>query len=117
MLGITGYLTAWGIYLAAGLVCYLLFYRLTSFISYKPLANSLRAILLALMFTPWYVAPDQDLMAPALMVMLLDLISHGGTAFVRALVPLVLALILALIIALTGGMLKRFIFKKRQQKG
>lgn len=117
MLDITGYLTGWGIYLAAGLVCYLLFYRLTSAIHYKPLANSLRAILLALMFTPWYVAPDQDLMAPALMVMLLDMISKGGTAFIRALVPLLLALLLALTIALTAGLVKRFIFKQRHQKG
>lgn len=107
MLDLIDYLIGWSIYIAAGIVCYMIFYRFTGKIKYKPVANCLRALLLALMFTPWYIAPDQDLMAPALMVILLDMVTVGGTSFVRALVPLTLALMLALIIALTGKFLKR----------
>ncbi len=116
MVGIYGYLISWAIYLTAGGVCFILFYRFTGMIKFKPLANTLRAIMLALIFTPWYVATDQDLMAPALMVILLDIITQGGTAFVRAFVPLLLAIIFALIIALAGGLIRRAIGKRLQRK-
>ncbi|MDX1490047.1 MAG: hypothetical protein R3332_02070 [Pseudohongiellaceae bacterium] len=112
MLDLSDYLIGWGVYIAAGITCYMVFYRFTGAISYKPLANCLRAFMLALMFTPWYVAPDQDLMAPALMVILLDMVTVGGTSFVRALVPLVLAIVVALLIALTGRFFKRLFQKK-----
>ena len=116
MLGMYGYLISWAIYLAAGGACYILFYRFTGMIKFKPLANALRAIMLALIFTPWYVAADQNLMAPALMVIALDVITQGGTAFVRAFVPLLLAIIFALIIALAGGLIRRAISKKLHNK-
>jgi hypothetical protein len=51
--------------------------------------------MIALIYTPWYVAADKDLMAPAVMVIMLDLITVGGNAFVRALVPLTLSLAVA----------------------
>ncbi len=115
MLGIYGYLIGWLIYLIAGATCYLLFYRFTGMIRFKPLANTLRAIMLALIFTPWYVAADQDLMAPAVLVIILDVITLGGTAFVRAFVPLLMAMIFALILALAGGAI-RSSFAKRFPK-
>jgi hypothetical protein len=112
MLDLGDYLIGWGIYIVAGIACYMIFYRFTGLINYKPLANCLRALLFAVMFTPWYIAPDQDLMAPALMVILLDMVTVGGTSFVRALVPLTLAMMLALFIALTGKFIKRPFQKK-----
>jgi len=99
MLNIYGYLTSWAIYLAAGTLCYMLFYRATRGIRPKVLANSLRGIMIALIYTPWFVATDQDLMAPAVMVIVLDMITLGDAAFVRALVPLVLAAVFALLVA------------------
>lgn len=104
MVDIYGYLTSWAIYLTAGTICYVLFYKATGIISFKPLANILRAVMIALIYTPWYVAPEQDLMAPAVIVILLDMITVGGNAFVRALVPLVLAIIAAILIALLWGL-------------
>lgn len=106
MLDRQDYLIGWAIYIVAGILCYMIFYRFTGVIRFKPIANSLRAILLALMFTPWYVSPEEDLMAPALMVMMLDLITQGGTTFVRAMVPLSLSLCAAVIIGLSWGLLK-----------
>jgi hypothetical protein len=85
----------------------MIFYRFTGMLSFKPLANSLRAILLALMFTPWYVSPDSDLLAPALIVILLDMVTVGGTSFVRALVPLSMAIAAAVFVALLMGVFKR----------
>ena len=111
-MGMYAYLIGWAVYLTAACVCYLLFHRATGLIRFRPLANALRGITLALVFTPWYVAPDQNLLAPAVLVILLDLITQGGTAFVRAFVPLLLAIILALILALGGGFIWRGISKR-----
>ncbi len=112
MLNIYGYLTSWAIYLAAGTLCYVLFYRATRGIRPKVLANSLRGIMIALIYTPWYVASDQDLMAPAVMVIMLDMITLGNAAFVRALVPLVLATVLALLVAWGAALFGQFRKKK-----
>ena len=106
MLDIYGYITSWAVYLGAGTLCYILFYKATGKIGFKPLANVLRGIMIALIYTPWYVAADEDLMAPAVIVILLDMINIGGDAFIRGLVPLTLALIAAIVIALMAGLLR-----------
>lgn len=108
MLDIYGYITSWAVYLTAGTLCYILFYKATGSIRFKPLANVLRGIMIALIYTPWYVAADEDLMAPAVIVILLDMITIGGDAFIRGLVPLTLALIAAIAIALMAGLLRSF---------
>lgn len=107
MLDLFDYIVGWAVYLTAGTLCYMIFYRLTGAIKFKPLANSLRAILIALMFTPWYVSPEANLLAPALMVIVLDMITVGGTTFIRALVPLSLAIVFAVFVALSGTLLRR----------
>lgn len=108
MLDIYGYITSWAVYLTAGTLCYVLFYKATGAIGFKPLANMLRGIMIALIYTPWYVAADEDLMAPAVIVILLDMITIGGDAFIRGLVPLTLALIAGIVIALMSGWLRSF---------
>ncbi len=113
MLDLQDYLIGWAVYIVAGALCYVIFYRFTGAIKFKPLANCLRAALLALMFTPWYVSPDADLMAPALMVIMLDIVIVGGTSFVRALVPLTLAITAAVFIGLTFRFVKKP-FQKKQ---
>jgi hypothetical protein len=54
--------------------------------------------MLVLIYTPWYVAADEDLMAPAVIVILLDMITVGGDSFIRAMVPLLLALSFAVVL-------------------
>lgn len=115
MLDIYDYVAGWAVYIAAGALCYMIFYRFTGAIKFKPLANSLRAILIAVMFTPWYISPEADLLAPALMVMMLDMVTVGGTAFVRALVPLTIAVIFGVLVALSGALIKRLL--RRSEKG
>lgn len=107
MLNIYGYLTSWAIYLVAGTICYVLFYRATAAIRPKTLANVLRGIMFALIYTPWYIAADNDLMAPVLMVITLDMITLGGDAFIRGFVPLLLALCLAVLTGLFWNMIKK----------
>lgn len=107
MLDIYDYILGWGIYIAAGTLCFVIFYRTTGAIRFKPIANSLRAILLALMFTPWYVTAEGDLLAPAIIVMMLDMVTIGGTSFVRAMVPLTLSILAAIVIALTSRLIRK----------
>jgi len=107
MLDIYDYVLGWAVYLACGALCYMIFYRFTGMIRFKPIANSLRAILLATMFTPWYVNSDSDLLAPALIVILLDMVTVGETSFVRALVPLTMSITAAVFIALSMRVFKR----------
>lgn len=92
----------WLIYLAASGVFFVVFWRLTLLIKARWLAYLLRATLLALALTPWYANQQTTVLAPALMVVMLDMITIGGGAAVRSLVPLVLALVLAWVI---GGVL------------
>lgn len=113
MVDIYGYLTAWAVYLIAGTFCYVLFYKATGVIAWKPLANSLRGIMIALIYTPWFVAADQGLMAPAVIVIMLDMITIGGDAVIRAMVPLMLAILTAIVVALTLGLIVR-LFRARQ---
>lgn len=107
MLDIYDYILGWGIYIAAGALCFVIFYRTTGAIRFKPIANSLRAMMLALMFTPWYVTAEGDLLAPAIIVMMLDMVTIGGTSFVRAMVPLGLSILAAFVVALTLPLLRR----------
>lgn len=114
MVDIYGYLTSWAIYLTAGTVCYVLFYKATGVIPIKVIANILRGIMIALIYTPWYVAADKDLMAPAVIVILLDMITVGGNSFVRALVPLVMALVAAVSIPILIS-LAMLVFRRRSR--
>lgn len=107
MLDLFDYIVGWAVYITAGTLCYMIFYRFTGVIKTKAIANSLRGILIALMFTPWYVSPEADLLAPALMVILLDMVTVGGTTFVRALVPLTLAIVFAIAVALSVPLIMR----------
>lgn len=115
MLDIYDYLLGWTVYIAAGTLCFTIFYRATGVLRFKPLANVLRAVLLAVMFTPWYISPEEDLLAPAIIVMALDLVTIGGTSFVRALVPLVLAVLFAIPIALAGRVIQKKITESRDK--
>lgn len=115
MLDLYDYIVGWAVYITAGTLCYMIFYRFTGVIKIKLIANSLRAILIALMFTPWYVTPEEDLLAPALMVIVLDLVTIGDTTFVRALVPLTLAIVFAILIALSVPLIKR-LFRRADKK-
>ena len=93
------YWLIWIVYSAAAAAFYWVYWRITTLPRARWLSYSLRALMFALMMTPWYANTDGDTMAPALMVVTLDAITIGLNAATRALVPLVLSLILAEILA------------------
>jgi hypothetical protein len=97
MVDTTNYWIAWIAYLlAAGLFC-LIFWRATRFQHRRVLKYCLRAMLLAIIATPWYVSDTGSVMAPALIIVLMDAITIGAEAAVRAFVPLFLSVTLSLV--------------------
>jgi hypothetical protein len=92
------YTIAWVVYgLAAAGFSWLCWRVLRRFRS-RGLAWLLQSWVLALLFTPWYVQPDDTLMAPALIVFGMDAITVGPESAIRALVPLIMSLLLGLLL-------------------
>lgn len=108
------YQLAWVIYVIAGTVLSFLCWRVLYKYVPRELAYLLECFLLALLFTPWYVLPDEQIMAPALIVFVMDAITIGPTESIRALIPLVLSLVVALLVALALILTYR-VRKRRQQ--
>ncbi|MEX0964980.1 MAG: hypothetical protein WDZ52_13165 [Pseudohongiellaceae bacterium] len=101
------YFFFWALYLGAAAVFTVIFWKLTRFERAVWASYSLRAVAIAVIFTPWYSNPQDSGMAPALMVATLDAITLGGSSAFRSFVPLILAILFGLLVA---GMMA--IFKK-----
>ena len=108
------YRMAWIIYTMTGIVLAFLAWRVLYKYLLREVAYLLQCFLLALMFTPAYVLEDQRIMAPALIVFLMDVITVSPTAGIRALIPLVLALMVALIVAVLLIIAHRIRLRRRQ---
>ncbi len=101
----------WTLYLGAAAVFTGIFWKLTRFERAIWTSYSLRAVAIAVTFTPWYSNPQGSEMAPALMVAALDAITGGSAAAFRSFVPLFLAIFIALLLA---GLMS-FIKKKKDK--
>ncbi|MEX0619861.1 MAG: hypothetical protein WDZ76_15170 [Pseudohongiellaceae bacterium] len=101
------YFIAWLVYGIAAAIFYFLFWKITQFRKHRLLSHSLRAVMLALIVTPWYVGPDGGFLAPALMVVVLNAITAGGEAAIGAFVPLFLAVVIAFLVALVEVIITR----------
>lgn len=89
----------WLVYLLAAAVFYGIFWKITGFLKSGWFPYVLRGVTAAVILTPWYTNSQDNLLAPALMVVMLDGITIGAETAVRAAVPLILAILLSLIIA------------------
>jgi hypothetical protein len=106
----TNYWLIWLIYCLACGAFYWVYWKMTRIPRSPWLSYSLRALMLSLMLTPWYANIEGNTLAPALMVLALDIITIGGGAAGRALVPLLTSLMLAEAVA-TG-----YYFLQRKSK-
>ena len=93
------YWLIWIVYLVASATFCWFFWLVTNFDKAKWTSYSLRAAAAAIILTPWDANIQGETMAPALMVMTLDLITEGAEAVPRSAIPLVLAIIAAQIVA------------------
>ena len=96
----SNYFGIWLVYILSSLVFLSVYWSATRFPRWPVLKHSLRCLIIAVIFTPWYANSDGDTLAPALMVITLDAITRGLGEASRALVPLLLALFLAELIAM-----------------
>ena len=99
MQSVSNYWLIWSWYLLASTVFFIVFWRFTRFEKAIAASYFLRTLTIALVLTPWYANSESNVLAPALMVLALDVITIGGSAAARAIVPLLLSVILALIVA------------------
>jgi len=107
------YYIAWSIYLTAGVVFSLISWKVMKRYFWREMTYLLESLLLAIIFTPWYVLPEEEILAPALIVFMLDLITEDLTTSIRALIPLVMAMLFGIIVTLVLSIIYRI--KRRGQ--
>ncbi len=112
MESIGNYWFFWTLYLVSAVIFTAIFWRVTRFETAKWTSYNLRAVAIAIIFTPWYSNPQDSIMAPALMVAALDAITGGFEAALRSFVPLFLAVILGLLVAGPLSFLRKKKFNK-----
>lgn len=99
------YTIAWVVYLCAATVLSVLCWRVFKRYLVRWLAYVLEGWLLAILLTPWYVQPEEKVMAPAFIIFVMDTITIDLAAGIRALIPLIMAMLLMLILAIALGVI------------
>ena len=101
------YFIAWSIYLlCAGAVSIIIWKMLRRYV-WRELAYLVQFVGMAVVFTPWYVLPEEEILAPAIFVFLLDLITIDVTTSIRSLIPLVMAILLGVVLAVVMSTIYR----------
>ena len=95
----TNYWVIWVIYLTVSSLFFAFFWWLTQFQKMLCTAYCLRAVIAAIILTPWYASGFGTALAPAWIIILLDVITIGNDAAVRAAIPLILGIISSVILA------------------
>ena len=106
------YIMAWAVYLIAGVAFSIISWKVMKKILWRDLTYLLESLLLAIIFTPWYVLPEDEILAPALIVFMLDLITVDVTTSIRALIPLVMAMVFGIIVTVILSVIYRVRRKK-----
>ncbi|MEO1932118.1 MAG: hypothetical protein ABGX41_09510 [Pseudohongiella sp.] len=104
---IANYGLIWFIYLLASAAFFVVYWQITRFTTAIWSSYVLRALALAIVLTPWYANSGSPALAPALMVLLLDIITIGSEEALRTMVPLFLSVITAIIAATVLSLVKR----------
>ena len=95
------YWLIWLVYLLTSSLFYYGVWRLTRSQQTLWRCYSVRAVIAAIIVTPWYANAYGAALAPAWMVILLDAITIGSDATVRAGIPFIFSIIVAELIATT----------------
>ena len=103
----TDYYIAWIIYLVCGAAFSMVSWKLLRRYVWMELAYLVQFIEMAVIFTPWYVLPEEEILAPAVFIFMLDLITIDLTTSIRALIPLVMAILLGIILTIIMSVVHR----------
>lgn len=104
------YIIAWSVYVLAGLGCSVVWWKLTQFIRHRGWRELLRGLVLVLIFTPWYAADSTDHYAPAVFVLLMDLLLDGIESGMKGGVGLLISTFIMLVVLIV----RQVISKKNQ---
>ncbi len=85
------YVVAWLVYVLAGAGCCAVWWKITSSILHRGWRSLLRGILVVLIFTPWYAGESPEFFAPAIVVLLMDLLLEGAKAGMKGGIALLVA--------------------------
>jgi hypothetical protein len=91
------YLIAWSAYIAAGLGCCVVWWKITSFMINRGWRDLSRGLVLVMIFTPWFVDESRNFYAPALIVLIMDLMLEGATGGLHGGLVLLISLFLMLV--------------------
>ncbi len=94
------YIIAWLVYLIASVSMSFLFWRILKKIFWIDLAYVLQIPFMAIVFTPWYVEADGNVLAPAIIIFVMDIVTIEMVAGIRSLVPMAMAILLSTIITM-----------------
>jgi len=92
------YLIAWFVYLIAGAGACVFWWKITSFLKRRVWQDLFRGIAVVLIFTPWYVGESSEFYAPAIVVLLMDLLLEGAGNGLRGGVALLVSTFLMLLV-------------------
>ena len=94
------YFVAWTVYIGSGLVFSLFWWKITKFVAHRGWRELLRGITLVVIYTPWFTSEAHEHLAPASVVVLIDVLlgtSDNGLAGSLALLLATAAMLATLI--------------------
>ncbi len=68
------YFVAWAVYIGSGLIFSLFWWKLTKLVAHRGWRELLRGISLVVIYTPWFTGEAHEHLAPAMVVVLIDLL-------------------------------------------
>ena len=74
----TEYLVAWTVFLLAGISCCFIWWRITAHLEHGGWRELARGFAIVVVFTPWYTSTSNEHLAPAVVVLLMDLLVEGA---------------------------------------
>ena len=107
------YFVAWAVYIGSGLIFSLFWWKLTKLVAHRGWRELLRGISLVVIYTPWFTGEAHEHLAPAMVVVLIDVLlgtSDNGLAGS-------LALLLATAVMLATLIGRRFLGASNHQEG
>ena len=74
------YVLAWLVYLVAAALLSWVHWKFAKKVFWLDLAYVMQGTLMAVIFTPWYVLSDQNILAPAIIIFVMDIVTIETTA-------------------------------------
>lgn len=114
----SAYLLAWSVYLFVAFpICIIAWLKVFKPYLWREFAYLSQGFLIAIVFTPWYVLADQEILAPAIIIFVMDTITISSTEGIRALIPLIMSLLLVIIVTIILSIIYRYRKRKKRLQG